>query len=141
MSKPILSELEYNADDVASAILSNADLSVTNEDLGVVDVSDQFTIQGDFSEWHTLYAFKFNGFVFLNASLYQDDVSATSGNLYLMTAAVTPENEYHCGTASHHGDTAEYIKIDNDGYIKYNNMWDQGSSYWHVLLNCWYRLD
>ena len=30
MSKPILSELEYNADDVASAILSKADLSITN---------------------------------------------------------------------------------------------------------------
>ena len=31
MSKPILSELEYNADDVASAILSKADLSITSK--------------------------------------------------------------------------------------------------------------
>ncbi len=140
MPKPVLSDSLFNADDVATAVLNNANLQIANNSLGVTDVSDQYTIVGSFLTWHTLYAFKFMDFIFLNASTYQNNVGNASGNLWSMTSDVTPTNDYHCGTISHHGDTAEYIRIGSNGNISYSNMVDNSSSYWHVIINCWYRL-
>ena len=44
MPKPVLSDSLFNADDVATAILDEANLQVTNQNLGVTDITSSFVI-------------------------------------------------------------------------------------------------
>ena len=91
MSKPVLSELEYNADDVASAILSSADLSVTNEDFGVTDHSSIFTFQTGWSDTNAI-CYGFNGFMFCSLTALHAD--ATPGDEETPRRPVCPWRSY-----------------------------------------------
>ena len=68
MPKPVLSDSLFNADDVATAILESANISVTNQDFAVVDRTSEFTNQSDMSV-NAKKFFSFNGFMFFMLAL------------------------------------------------------------------------
>ena len=116
MSKPVLSELEYNADDVAAAILSVADLSITNENLGVTDARSELSYE---SGWalnvpgveNLLYCF--NGFAFISLNVYHAGSEPASGE----TLMTIDNSDYHpvektsFPTNGYQGDTAQYLLL------------------------------
>mgnify|MGYP001251765464 CR=1 FL=1 len=140
MSKPVLSELEYNASDVASAILSKADLSVTNEDLGVTDQSSLFTFQSGWAETNK-FCYSFNGFMFVCLTCKHSD--SDPGNPE--TFCVISDSDYYpietmfAPTVSYQGDTAQYVILGSDGDIKVQHFLNQSHSSYYMAVNCWYR--
>ena len=118
MSKPILSELEYNANDVASAILQEADLSIANEDLGIVDRTSLFDEQNSYELASGTYAgaYSFNGFLFVNFSVDRDQpyagacLQCSDSDFYPTVVTTMP-------TISHEGDRANYVEFDTSGNV------------------------
>ena len=82
MPKPVLSDSLFNADDVATAILSEANLQVTNQDLGVTDISSAFVLSTNWNTWQGHRAYKFNGFVFIWMGTYKGS-SASNGEVWM----------------------------------------------------------
>ena len=139
MSKPILSELEYNASDVASAILENADLSVTNQDFGVADCSDDFTIQTGFSE-SGLQAYSFNGFMFIMMSVYSASTPDNGDNIYYNSNQdKRPSEVTFMPSISYQGDSANQITFNTNGYIVVSHPYNPQGGDWNAVVNGWYR--
>ena len=141
MSKPILSELEYNASDVASAILASADLSVTNQDFGVTDITDQITAGTDV----TLYtdrtiAFSFNGFVFLSVGGYGPSDIATNDVLLTFSNSYHPSNDYTFTTISHQADSA-YVVVakESDGTFRVIDPINNSGNSFYFGFNGFFR--
>ena len=142
MSKPILSELEYNADDVASAILSKADLSITNEDLGVSDRSDELSFQNGWvlsDTTTTLKLFTFNGFGFLSVYAYKSS-TPSSGEVFLTIddSDLRPTSRWSANSISYLQDSVEVIILETDGDIKVANPYNASGGY-QVNFNVVYR--
>ena len=78
MPKPVLSDSLFNADDVATAILSEANLQVANSDLGVTDITSSFVRDSNWvSSLGNDKCFKFMDFVFYNIGAYR---ASTAGS-------------------------------------------------------------
>lgn len=142
MSKPILSELEYNADDVASAILQQADLSITNEDLGITDFSSSITFTSPYSEYQDIQAYAFNGFAFVSFGCYASGSSISHGD----EIATISNSDFHPNVATNlltmawQGDTAERVLFQTNGEIIISGPVDVGSdANYYILINGWYR--
>jgi len=141
MSKPILSELEYNASDVASAILSKADLSVTNEDLGVTDRSSLFTIQAGWSSGD-LSAYSFNGFMFISAYFSHSGGEPDNGETVwvISDSDFFPTELISMPSISYEGDNALRMQFQTDGDVTVSWATDTGSSStWYGCINGFYR--
>ena len=140
MSKPILSELDYNASDVASAILSQADLSVTNEDFGVTDRTSLFTVGGGFSVGNK-QAFSFNGFMFISASFARSSTPGGSDALLSISDSdFYPINNTVFPTVSYEGDTAEYLTVSSStGEFTVSAPENVSASAYYGVFNGWYR--
>lgn len=141
MPKPVLSDSLFNADDVATAILSEANLQVTNNDLGVVDRSSLFVIDNSNGTISDVKAYSFNGFMFaqafLNFSGYtpgNEDVLAeiTDSNFHPSYEVIFSGNSYQ-------GDSSTYGKIKTNGKIIVVYPVNAGDSTWRMVMNCWYR--
>lgn len=147
MPKPILSDSLFNADDVAEAILSKANLSITNENLGVSDITSSFVLNSNWNAWMTDKCFIFNGFVFVTLSAYisgsSSHLSATITNIYTINNSdYYPAYEANLVTASYQGDTAMSIKATTTGEINVaypNNV--GGDTNFHVVVNGFYRVN
>tara|TARA_Y100001963_G_scaffold104549_1_gene144109 strand:+ start:1116 stop:1550 length:435 start_codon:yes stop_codon:yes gene_type:complete len=142
MSKPVLSELEYNADDVASAILQKADLSITNENLGVTDISSEFTFASGWQlEAHETIAYAFNGFVFININCVHVGGSPSSGE----NIGSISDSDYHPITKTtmpsigNQADSSYAIIFETDGDISQLSPVNEGSTNFHVVCNGFYR--
>ena len=144
MSKPILSELEYNADDVASAILSKADLSITNDNLGVTDVSSSYTLQSGWTnEINPLIAYRFMGFIFLNISVSHSGGSPSDQeSIYSIDDDdFKPADVQSFPTVGHSRDLAYGVVVHTDGNIKiYYPDNPSGDATFYVTVNGWYRI-
>lgn len=140
MSKPILSELEYNADNVASAILSQADLSVTNEDLGVTERTSDFIAQ---SGWTTsqMYIFSFNGFMFFSGSFVHADSVPADGEAFVINSNIDtrPSVAFHLSGGGYQGDTVNFVSINTDGEVTVDSPTGTGASSYYLSVNGWYR--
>ena len=142
MSKPILSELEYNADDVASAILQQADLSIANEDLGVGDISDKFSFQNSYNQWYDFQCYSFMGFVFVSFGCYKNASTVSSGDVIasISDSDYHPSTDMNLQTIGYEGDLAERIYLATDGDIKVAGPVNAGSdNNFYILVNGWYR--
>ena len=144
MSKPVLSELEYNADDVASAILSTADLSIANDDLGVVDRSSYFTFNSSFwdNSEHSINAFSFNGFMFLNFHIEATQTPPAVSNELLYTITDSdfyPTTLFTLPTSSYQGDTANCVRLQTNGEIRVQSSLNESSAAFYLLINGFYR--
>tara|TARA_B100000700_G_scaffold300452_1_gene368607 strand:- start:14 stop:454 length:441 start_codon:yes stop_codon:yes gene_type:complete len=144
MSKPILSELEYNADDVASAILEQADLSVTNQDFAVGDQRSSLELQSGWSNMPSNlppYLYTFNGFAFIAVSCYHPGGSPSSGEVFLKitNSDFHPVEKIHFPTTGYQGDTGEYVVFQPDGDVEIQNPDNAGASDYYLTINGWYR--
>ena len=139
MSKPILSELEYNASDVASAILENAELSVTNQDFAVSDRASIFvTATGWNLDNHNFYSF--NGFMFCSGRFYKaTDPSNGETVCNINDSGLYPNSLYAFPSISHEGDYMQRLEFDTDGSLAVVNPVNQGGDYFYITFNGWYR--
>tara|TARA_B100000686_G_scaffold110965_1_gene118177 strand:- start:1046 stop:1471 length:426 start_codon:yes stop_codon:yes gene_type:complete len=140
MSKPILSELEYNASDVASAILSQADLSVTNQDFAVTDRTDNFDIQSGWTD-NGSKMFSFNGFMFISIFIYHSVDEPSEGEVAFQvdTSDLYPDGDYYFNTISGAGDLANYLKFNSSGELSVHGPEDHGDTLFRVVTNGFYR--
>ena len=139
MPKPVLSDSLFNADDVATAVLNEANLSVTNQDFGVVDRSSEFTADSYWSLVYNKNFYSFNGFMFFNFSAYK--ANATPSNwqiIFTVSTDYAPNNDYVAPTIGYQADSAEYVLFKSNGDIQVNNPYNP-SSHYYVVVNGWYR--
>ena len=140
MPKPVLSDSLFNADDVATAVLSEANLQITNQNLGVTDRSSIFVKQSTIDTLSFVKAFDFNGFMFLQLFMFKSSLpsSATDlviindSNFYLSYDAYGP-------IVSYQGDVASFVKITTSGGIQVIDPTSAGDSLWRGTINMWYR--
>ena len=137
MPKPVLSDSLFNADDVATAILSEANLQVANSSLGVTDVSDKFTWSKFFTgaTYQTGHAFKFLNFIIFNyrgsetfSSLGSYDIIGT------MDASVRPSKTMDFINHSHQGEGANAILLNPNGNIRLDTPFDNGDASYRITL-------
>lgn len=143
MPKPVLSDSLFNADDVATAVLAQANLQITNQSLGVTDISNIFVNQSGWSDHsHATRAYHFNGFVFLNINLQHPGGTPSQGE----TCISITDSNYHPGVAftfatiSYEGDYANNINITTSGEIKVSWPGNLGSSNYYIVCNGFYRI-
>ena len=144
MPKPVLSDSLFNADDVATALVNNYNLAVSNQDFAVTEISSNFSLE---TGWDSLYvkAFAFNGFVFINlecrhvgASPGTNEHFATNSNSnYFPTVLFT------CPSTGWGGDTSDKIKFDTNGELIVSQdgstAQNPGNADYHIRLNAFYR--
>lgn len=138
MPKPVLSDSLFNANDVATAILDSAELSVTNQDFGVVNISSSITLDSNWSTAYGPYCFAFNGFVFVSFTCYKtnaahNDVVANIAEPY------RPTQNIPISTISKESDAALWLLFRTDGIVELNNPNNLGTNVFHVVVNGWYR--
>ena len=144
MPKPVLSDSLFNADDVATAVLAEANLQVTNNNLGVTDITNKFTIASGIStDVNENKAFYFMGFVFLNFGLTKQSVSNNS-SFTIMTindSNYYPATRYRTNSVSFQTDLVNAIFIQTDGIIEANsvNLASNSDASFRMNINCWYR--
>jgi len=147
MPKPILSDSLFNADDVATAILNKANLSITNENLGVTDISDKFVRASTFQYWIDHQAYSFNGFVFFNLVTYKStndsDFVSSGMNAYTINDSnYYPVKDTWLPSSSHQGDTPLAVMAKTTGEIFISLMHEQGvDSNFHVVCNGFFRIN
>ena len=143
MPKPVLSDSLFNADDVATAILSEANLQITNQQLGVSDISSSFVNQSGFVDHqHSNRAFHFNGFVFINFNIVHNGGAPSTGEtcVSITDSSYHPSSMYSFPTISYQGDYANSFYITTSGEIKISHPGNQGNSDFFMVLNGFYRI-
>ena len=142
MPKPILSDSLFNADDVATAVLSKANLQITNSQLGVIDISASISYTSGWqNELHSPIAYYFNGFVFININCVH--VGGTPGSTEAL-ATISDSTYIPSGTVSfpsigYQGDSNYSIIIDSNGDIKQYTPQNLGNVNHYVVFNGFYR--
>lgn len=138
MSKPILSELEYNASDVAAAILDKADLSVTNQDFAVTSVSSLFTAVSGTSI-NTQLAYSFNGFMFISCSGNVSSTPSEGTSIMSIDSGYTPIANTVFPTISYQGDLANFIRFNTNNDVTVHSVENVHNTNWFFCLNGFYR--
>ena len=141
MPKPVLSDSLFNADDVATAVLAEANLQVTNNDLGVVDRTSLFTRNTVWNEIGGPHFFSFNGFMFCNFGVvYSGGAPASHTAIYTCSDAdFRPSVSYVFPTAGRDSDSAYYVYIDSSGKIAPDLPNNLGNASYYIVINGWYR--
>lgn len=138
MSKPILSELEYNASDVASAILDKADLSVTNQDFAVTEVSSLFTAESG-TTINTELTYSFNGFMFISCSGNVSSTPSEGGTIMTIDSGYSPVANTVFPTVSYQGDLANFIRFNTNDDVTVHSVSNVENANWFFCLNGFYR--
>ena len=138
MPKPVLSDLEYNASDVASAILSQADLSVTNEDLGVSSVTNLLSNEVSGLSISNEIVYSFNGFIFISMTF---DIGSPSDPTTLaeINSDYTPNENTYFPVVGYGGDTANHLVFKTNNDLVLSGPDNVGSSHYFATINGWYR--
>lgn len=145
MPKPVLSDSSFNADDVATAILQNANLQVANSNLGVTDVSSSYSISGSGHVMFTnepIVAFKFNGFVFMQWSLVWPSAVADGDNIISINdPSLYPSHPVKAPAISYEGDTVSAIRASaNATHFTFIGERNLGNTGLHLSANYFYRI-
>jgi|TARA_A100001015_G_scaffold57707_1_gene63516 hypothetical protein len=141
MPKPILSDSLFNADDVATAILNEANLQIANSNLQVVNRTSLFSPQNGYTvpTDTSSGAYSFNGFMFVNFRLEKTGSDSTSACFIITDSNFYPSVLTTMPTISHEGDRANYVEFDTNGNVNVSIPSDQGGDTFHVIINGWYR--
>ena len=142
MPKPVLSDSLFNADDVATAVLAEANLQVTNNDLGVVDRSSIFQYKTGFGQHFDKVAYSFNGFMFISMGIIHNGSGITDGEspFEITDSDFYPIANHVFPTVSHQGDTANSLQIQSNGQVTIYSPVDSGNAgAWLGIINGFYR--
>ncbi len=141
MPKPVLSDSLFNAGDVAEAVLSEASLQITNENLGVTDISSSFSPSSGIG-WNAGNFYKFNGFVFISVLITKASTPSESEVLATITDSNNrPVSDFYFPVSGYQGDSAERIKFEPGGSIKVQTPVNPSPTSWYVTLNGFYRVN
>ena len=144
MPKPVLSDSLFNADDVATAVLSEANLQIASSSLGVTDVTDKFDLYLSTHSEDTAAkkCYEFMGFVFVNL---RPVVSGASGNVALYQindSNYYPDAHYYSNSISYQQDSVNAIIINpSTGIITGDSAHIPSGSdtNFRFNINMWYR--
>ena len=142
MPKPVLSDSLFNADDVATAVLSEANLQVANSSLGVTDISSHFTVQSGFTAQTEHFLF-FNGFVFWSG-YYIHTGGAPSNPETLITidnSVYRPQSEWRLPSVGYQADTVSRVVINTNGDIVIWDPIDAGISTFYLVINGYWNVN
>lgn len=142
MPKPVLSDSLFNADDVATAVLAEANLQIANSDLGVVDRAGLFSYgTGFLNNNHPIRAYSLIGFMFVNIHCYLPNATP-SNNAVVITCS--DSNFYSTATQSavtlgYELDSGYSLNILTNGNITIEVPTNRGGSNFLVVANFFYR--
>jgi len=127
MPKPVLSDSLFNADNVATAILSQANLQIASSDLGVADVTSIFTAGTDVTLYN-MKAFTFNGFMFVQG---RGEDSSPAHNSTVMTISDSNYRPYYqtiMPSVAYEGDTMAMLIFQTNGDVQTSYPVNVGTS-------------
>tara|TARA_B100000424_G_scaffold53615_1_gene38424 strand:- start:565 stop:984 length:420 start_codon:yes stop_codon:yes gene_type:complete len=137
MPKPVLSDSLFNADDVATAILNKANLSITNQDLGVVDITDLITATSPANIGNTAF-YTFNGFAFI-CFTFDIPNSVNMTNIGSIKSGYEPIKRHVFPSISYQGDSANYVVLQTNGNVETSLIQNVGDSHYYGVINGFYR--
>tara|TARA_R100000353_G_C6453175_1_gene181836 strand:- start:39 stop:470 length:432 start_codon:yes stop_codon:yes gene_type:complete len=143
MPKPVLSDSLFNADDVATAVLAEANLQIANSSLGVTDITSSFTRD---SNWATNgnadRVYIFMGFVFYNLGAATSTNITSQMTAYTIAEPYRPNQLYFTNNLTYQGDFAAGININTDGTMVVHNATQPSGSdaTFRIQINGWYRI-
>jgi predicted methyltransferase len=145
MPRPVLSETTFNADNIATAILQQANLQITNSQLGVTDITSEFVRQTGWSQQEDSHCYLFNGFVFFYLNAIKESVPSNNEVIWIIGTDYRPEDTYQAPFITYQGDTGNTIYFYSDGNVKIShpisNLADSsGQTSFRVVINGWYRI-
>jgi len=140
MPKPVLSDSLFNADDVATAVLQEANLQVTNSDLGVVDRTSLFSAQQGYGADGDNQAYSFNGFMFVSMIFYNSSGASNQDTIAsISNSDFYPVRKTYFNTISYQGDSAYRIRFETNGTAVVDDPNNLGTGIFYITLNGWYR--
>lgn len=141
MPKPVLSDSLFNADNVATAVLQEANLQISNSNLGVTDRTSLFTASNSYviSANEGGGAYSFNGFMFINFRLDRSGGAFNGECITISDSNFYPTKTFTFPTISHEGDRANYVSFGSNGSVTMHLPSDQGGSTFHAVINGFYR--
>lgn len=135
MPRPVLSETTFNSDNIATSILSQANLQVANSNLGVTDItSNFFSVQ---SGWTLEYSnvFTFNSIVFFQLTCPHTGTPAIAEHFAsIQNSDYYPTKSNRFVTSSFEGDTAWHVELTTSGQFKIRDPEDPGSSGLYYIM-------
>lgn len=142
MPKPVLSDSLFNADDVAEAVLDEANLQITNNQLGVSDISSSFTLQSGFL-WTNPHVLFFNGFVFFSGYFKHGGGTPINQETFVTIdhSGYRPSNNFSTNGVGYQADTGNHILIKTNGNIEIHDPTNQGNSDFYFTINCVYHVN
>lgn len=139
MPKPVLSDSLFNADDVATAVLDEANLQVSNSFFAVTTVTDLFTLSSPYTIDNEVF-YVFNKFAFVCMSF--DSSSVSNGDIMgSINSDYLPVVDVVFPVTGYQGDTANYIKVKTNGDIQLSHPDNTGGSHFYGSINGWYRVE
>ena len=139
MPKPVLSDSLFNADDVATAILSEANLQISSSDLGVVDRASKFVVDSYWSTINYKNVYSFNGFMFFSFTAFKANATPSNGQIiFTIDSNFVPNAPYVTPTIGYQADSAEHVIFQTNGNVEVHNP-NNPSSHYYVVVNGWYR--
>jgi len=141
MPKPVLSDSLFNADDVATAILSAANLQIANNQLGVTDISSLVTLASDMNVASSaMQAYHFMGFVFISAGLYHAGDMSDGDNIATISDSNYYPNQNTVMVTSGDGpDLSNNLLVKTDGNIVISLPVNQAHANYNIRFNGFYR--
>lgn len=144
MPKPVLSDSLFNADDVATAVIGEANLQIANSSLGVTDVSNKITWSKFFTGtfFQTNHVYKFLNFIIFN---YRgSETFSTLGGydtIGVLDSDIRPHKDMFFFSFSHEGEGQNAIIFEAGGNIKLDTPFDPGDSAYRMTLSGIYYID
>lgn len=141
MPKPVLSDSLFNAGDVATAVLAEANLQVTNNDLGVVDRSSLWSYGTGFANSnHGIRAYSFNGFMFISINCTSTSTPSNGATVIQISDSDFYSNEkLSAPTVSYQGDLAYTLEINTSGTVNVLLPTNVSAVEYYIVANFWYR--
>lgn len=139
MPKPVLSDSLFNADDVATAILAEANLSITNSDLGVTDRTSLFVAGTDVTLFN-MKVFSFNGFMFVSGRGQDANPSNSKTVITISDANYRPTYQAVMPSIGYEGDTMAMLVFNTNGNVETSYPVNVGThSFLFFAFNGFYR--
>jgi hypothetical protein len=147
MPKPVLSDSLFNADDVATAVLQEANLQVANSNLGVTDFSTDITIDSAWNRSNSAFdspplsAVHFNGLVFIYGGLKTTDTTPSYGaTVFTIPSNYHPARIVMFPSISYQSDSVLACEISTSGVCTLMDINQEGSTNFYLTFNFWYKV-
>ena len=142
MPKPVLSDSLFNADDVATAVLSEANLQIANSNLGVTDISSHFTLQSGWTVTAPHFLF-FNGFVWWSGFYRHSTGTPSSGSTIITidNSDYRPQTQWRLPAIGYQADSGSRVEINSNGNIEIHDPLNAGSGTFYIVTSYFWNVN